>query len=153
MMGVCPSLRADIFNWTSSLRNNYIDAVKKLLHILFAVVYLFLTAGLTITAHYCGGEIDSVSLLRTLGDKDTCGCEDTSCCDPCCEDEVQTVKITDQHTYEAKFKQNLYEVVISVNLEESTENTFSNHIHFFNGNELLLLNSPPTHILNCSFLI
>lgn len=127
--------------------------MKKLLHILFAAVYLFLTTGLTITAHYCGGEIESVSLLRTLDDKDPCDCNESSCCVPCCEDEVQTVKITDQHTFEAKFKQNLFEVVLTVNLEESTENSFSNHKHFFNGNELLLLNSPPTHIQNCSFLI
>ena len=146
-------LRADIFIWTKNLNYFYICAVKKLLHILFASIYLFLTTGLTITAHYCGGEIESISLSRTLNDEDPCGDCETSCCEPCCEDEIQTIKLTDQHTYEVKFKQDLYEIVLTNNLEESIDNFVSNQIHFFNSNELTYLNFPPTHLLNCTFLI
>jgi len=145
-------LWADIFIWTKNLNYFYICAVKKLIHILFAVIYLFITMGLTITAHYCGGEIESISLSRTLNDEDPCGECETSCCDPCCEDEIQTIKLTDQHTFEAKFKQEPVKVILAFINQVSSRDSFSNHIHFFSGNELLL-NSPPVNILNCTLLI
>ncbi|MDP2302133.1 MAG: hypothetical protein Q8N03_06890 [Ignavibacteria bacterium] len=75
------------------------------MNIFFLLVYLAGTTGFTIITHYCGGEIDSVSIFRNINDSDACECEGNSCCEPCCDDEVKNIKIEDSHTIGVKYLQ------------------------------------------------
>lgn len=78
--------------------------MKKLFYILFVTIYLFLSVGITITAHFCGGKVHSVSLIRSSHDPDPCECNPETCCNPCCSDEVKTIKIEDSYTAQPKFE-------------------------------------------------
>ncbi len=126
--------------------------MKRVFQISFAIVYLFLTTGFTITAHYCGGIVSDVSVVRTYGDKDPCGCED-SCDDSCCQDEVHTIKIADSHKFETKFNQTSFELIIT----GSDSGIFLTHdfnVNFISNNITYNDSSPPDlYINNCSFLI
>lgn len=126
--------------------------MKKVFNISFALVYLFLTTGFTITIHYCGGIVSDVSIVRTYGDKDPCGC-DNSCGDSCCKDEVQSIKIADSHKSEAKFNQNSFELIIAV-LNPAFFTFDVNSIYNEQTNSFYTDTSPPPiYLQNCSFLI
>lgn len=126
--------------------------MKKVIQISFAIVYLFLTTGFTITVHNCGGMLSDVSIVRTYGDQDPCGC-DNSCGDSCCNNEVQTIKLADSHKSEAKFNQNSFELVVAIfHLEDvspynNTKTEFSSN-HFFGDP-----GPPSLYLYNCTFLI
>jgi hypothetical protein len=57
--------------------------MKKLALLLLATMYFICASGVYINAHFCGGELSSVSYFA-LHDNDSCGCgdeaEDTACC-------------------------------------------------------------------------
>jgi hypothetical protein len=57
--------------------------MKKLALLLLATMYFICASGVYIHAHFCGGELSSVSYFA-LHDNDSCGCgeepEDTDCC-------------------------------------------------------------------------
>ncbi len=66
------------------MRNSYICMkMKKLTLLLLATMYFICASGVYIHAHFCGGELSSVSYFA-LHDNDSCGCgdepEDTDCC-------------------------------------------------------------------------
>ncbi len=88
--------------------------MRKTTNILFAVLYLFLTTGFTITIHFCGGVVSDISIMRSYDDKDPCGCDGSACEKPCCTDEVHTIKLTDSQKAEAKFVQNSFELIVAV---------------------------------------
>lgn len=44
----------------------------------------------------------SISLIRGTHDPVPCGCDHSSCCNPCCSDEIKTIKIEDTYTFESK---------------------------------------------------
>lgn len=127
--------------------------MRKITNILFAALYLFISTGFTITVHYCGGEASNVSLVRTYGDKDPCGCSDTACEKPCCTDEVHTIKLTDSQKAEAKFVQNSFELIVAV---FHAEDILS---HGYYKPQIISTNfsgdsSPPSlYLSNCTFLI
>lgn len=52
--------------------------------------------GLTISRHYCGGELSSVSALPFH--KHTCGCGDKAMDKNCCKDELTIIKIEDDQS-------------------------------------------------------
>lgn len=87
--------------------------MRKTINILFAAIYFFVTTGFTVTLHYCGGEVSNISIVRTYGDKDPCGCDSNSCKDSCCKDEIHTIKLADSHKSEAKFVQNSFLYLIA----------------------------------------
>ena len=49
---------------------------RKSLHILISLLFLFTTAGISVSAHYCGDSLMSMTVMRTPPD---C-CDDESCC-------------------------------------------------------------------------
>ena len=62
--------------------------LKKISHILLAILLLMTTMGMTVSKHYCGDNLKSVSLFS----------EHQSCCDiptGCCHNESVTVDIQD----------------------------------------------------------
>jgi hypothetical protein len=122
--------------------------VKKLFQISFAIIYLFLTTGFTITLHYCGGIVNNVSVVRTYGDKDPCGCDDNKCESSCCSDEIQTIKLIDSHKPEAKFNQNIIIDLIGflsiasfLNLELNQIEYLTNHLTGDTGPPYLYLHN------------
>ena len=66
--------------------------MKKGFHILFGIVFLALTMGVTINKHYSAGKLYAVSIFG----------QPESCCDipcDCCDDETHTYKITGEYLF------------------------------------------------------
>ena len=61
--------------------------LKKISHIILSVLLLITTMGMTVSRHYCKGDLYSVSISGT---------DNASGCDMgnCCHDEIQNIKIT-----------------------------------------------------------
>lgn len=66
--------------------------MKKAFSIFLTVIFLASALGVTINAHYCGANLQSVSLVVQ-----DCCCNGTMD-DGCCKNEVTYVKITDQYS-------------------------------------------------------
>ena len=62
--------------------------LKKIVHIVFGILLIVATTGFTISQHYCGNHLFSVSILKT----DKCGCGD-KCKD--CHTNIKLVKVAD----------------------------------------------------------
>jgi hypothetical protein len=127
--------------------------MKKLVKIFFILLYFIGTSGFTVVTHYCGGEIDSISIFRNINDSDPCGCEGNSCCDPCCDDEIKNIKIEDDHTIGVKYFQSSENLISHISISLSNDISFLNDILF--QTSILNLHPPgePSYILNHSFLI
>ena len=66
--------------------------LKKISHIILALLVLVTTIGMTVSAHYCGGELKSVQVVT----------ESESCCgDSCdsCHNEIIKVEVEDDCTF------------------------------------------------------
>jgi hypothetical protein len=66
--------------------------LKKLSHIVFAGYYLILSLGLSVSAHYCLGEISSLSVL-VAADPCACGADEPM---PCCNTETVSISLEDE---------------------------------------------------------
>jgi hypothetical protein len=65
--------------------------LRKISHIILAFVVLITTMGMTVSAHYCGGELKSIQLIE----------QSESCCgDSCdsCHNEIIKVEVEDDFT-------------------------------------------------------
>jgi hypothetical protein len=62
--------------------------LKKFVHILFGVLLIVATTGFTISKHYCGNQLFSVSIFKA----DNCDCGN-KCKD--CHTDLKVVKVTD----------------------------------------------------------
>jgi hypothetical protein len=72
--------------------------MKRLSAILLALVYIATTSGIVINTHYCMGEIADVALgASNDATCDTCGMENEGCC----HDDLQVIRLTDNHNYTA----------------------------------------------------
>jgi hypothetical protein len=64
--------------------------LKKVIHIVVSILLLTSTMGLTLSAHYCGENLKSISVLA----------DPASCCDipdGCCHDEAETYRVEDDY--------------------------------------------------------
>lgn len=88
-----------------------ISMLKKIIHTLLALVLLVVTTGMTISTHYCGGNVKDVSFLSAP----------KSCCDipeGCCHDEAFTIKIVDDFSISSyTFDFNQLEIVLPISFE------------------------------------
>ncbi|MCF8268068.1 MAG: hypothetical protein K9I69_08270 [Ignavibacteriales bacterium] len=127
--------------------------MKKVFRLSFILIYFFATAGITITTHFCGSEISSVSLFRSAGEDGKCGCPENSCCSCCCIDDIKLIKVNDSFIGEVKFEQKLFSsesVIITENLPDLM---VSDKCHFFPPEPDFSLYSPDIITLNCTYLI
>lgn len=127
--------------------------MKRFLYILIASVYFFSTTGIIVVTHYCGGEVDSVSLFRIVEEGDQWGCEGSSCCNPNCNDEVKNIKLEVFHTLQSINTQTEVSV-LSNDIVFSSDNDAPLTARFCNSH--FDSKSPPAnsvYILNCTFLI
>lgn len=127
--------------------------MKKLLQISFAVIYLFLTTGFTVTLHFCGGEVSDVSIVRTYGDEDPCGCDASACGNSCCTDNISMIKLSDSHKSEVNYIQNSFELVIFFIDAENFLNELNKNYEFHTNNFYSDIGHPKIYLENCSFLI
>ena len=68
--------------------------LKKILTISIAFLYLAMTAGMVVSAHYCMGDLADVSLGHDTAEKcSDCGMDNNGCC----HDDVKVFRITDAH--------------------------------------------------------
>lgn len=66
--------------------------MKKLSLLLLALFYFVCASGLYVHAHFCAGELASVSYFA-LDDNHECGCGEESVDDNCCKDELRFYKV------------------------------------------------------------
>jgi hypothetical protein len=68
--------------------------LKNLATILTAVLYLAMTTGMVLSAHYCMGDLAEISLGHDTTEKCAdCGMDNNGCC----HDDVKVFRITDAH--------------------------------------------------------
>ncbi|MDE5417623.1 hypothetical protein L3049_06340 [Labilibaculum sp. DW002] len=85
--------------------------LKRFGHTLLALVIFVVTTGVTISTHYCGGNVKDVSFLSVT----------QSCCENpegCCHDEAYTIKIENDFSissYTFDFTQ--FEIVLPILIE------------------------------------
>lgn len=65
--------------------------------VFFLLIYLLPSIGITISKHYCGGELSSTNIL-CLGEHE-CGCGEKKMKADCCRDEATVIKIDDSQNY------------------------------------------------------
>ncbi|MEW6654428.1 MAG: hypothetical protein AB1394_13330 [Bacteroidota bacterium] len=128
--------------------------MKKLLHILFILVYLLPTVGLTVANHFCGDTLVSTNVVLTEALK-----EPVNCCpdepedDSCCTDQIVTYRSDDSHFASSKIS---FENIFLDYTLNQTETAYRNNFvksfsfqstipHFPPGN--------PAYIINRTLLI
>jgi len=85
--------------------------VKRFLSIALLFLYLLSSAGVTVTAHYCGGDLASLSLFKHI----SCCCDESQEAkeEGCCKNENKQLKITaDQN--KAEFAEKKFQLPCSV---------------------------------------
>ncbi|MCK3683779.1 hypothetical protein [Maribellus sp. YY47] len=104
--------------------------IKKVLHIVFAILLLVSTVGLMVSKHYCRGQLVSVSMFHKAA----------SCCDNggCCNNENHFYQVKDDFSTPAVFSvplsaeihllsQQLWQAASLFPSEQEEENTFADH--------------------------
>jgi hypothetical protein len=80
--------------WTAFLILDIFVVLKKFVTILTAVLYLAMTSGMVLSAHYCMGDLADISLGHDTAEKCAdCGMYNNGCC----HDDVKVFRITDAH--------------------------------------------------------
>lgn len=96
--------------------------------------------------------VSDVSVVRTYGDQDPCGC-DNSCGNSCCKDEVHSIKVADSHKSEVKFNQNSFELILAI-LGPDFLAFDINSSQGQESNNFYTDTSPPhLYLYNCTFII
>lgn len=70
--------------------------MKKLSLIFLATFYLVCAIGVYVHAHFCGGELSSVSYFA-MHDNADCGCGEEPADSDCCKDVMQFYKVSSHH--------------------------------------------------------
>lgn len=80
------------------LVSTFVHALKKILAISVAIMYLAITSGLVLQIHYCMGRQSGASVAISADADHTCGkCGMTNGKNKCCHDEVKFIKLQDAH--------------------------------------------------------
>ena len=59
-------------------------------------MYLLITAGVTVTIHFCGGKVISVQMLPIIPKESPCGCDESTTPDDCCKTEMKSFQVNDE---------------------------------------------------------
>ncbi|HSZ73013.1 MAG TPA: hypothetical protein VK750_10085 [Cytophagaceae bacterium] len=74
--------------------------MKKIAVIITTIIYLFLSTGVRINAHYCGDRISSVDFFF---DQTKSCCGDDALAKKCCKDKVSYIKLSDNQNFSPVF--------------------------------------------------
>ena len=120
--------------------------MKVFLSILFSIIYLTSTSGISINAHYCGGKIKHISFIKSTT-KNCCGKKKMS--KNCCKDKVAFFKIKDNHQSSILLKA----PVPSFKLAPFVIPVFANNFSISNLNKFILnYHAPPVFYDNPLYL-
>ncbi len=75
--------------------------MKRIAVIILMFLYLIPAIGVTVSAHYCGGKISSLSLK--FADTHKCACGNKAMKKDCCKDETKTFKLKDSHQFSTSY--------------------------------------------------
>lgn len=125
--------------------------MRTLLQTGFALLYLWVTVGLTVATHFCGGEPVSATILNGVQKDNACCCGDQEPMGGCCSTSITTLRVGDVHTSAGE----------SCVVQPGAEQLPTPVDPPSPGPSLFLPAKPthppgthiPTHILHCSFLI
>ncbi len=70
--------------------------MKRILYISLIIAYILPSIGVTISKHYCGGSVSSISFIGQA--EDNCGCGNKKMKEDCCKDEITQFKIQDKQS-------------------------------------------------------
>lgn len=115
------------------------SSMKKLSVILFAVFYFVCAIGIYSHAHFCGGELSSVSYSVLLDNHD-CGCGEESADDDCCKDVLRFYKVDAHQSYIHVKANEIFSFEISTVYDINQLLDFSNFIEEIDGS---LSHAPP----------
>jgi hypothetical protein len=126
--------------------------VKKILYILFAIIYLFLSTGISIATHFCEKEIYSVSFAASHNLNEVDGCCDNECFSSNCETVYSLVKINDSQKVEAAKEINLLQnASLPRYFFNNVKNNSSKRAYLYKINQFL--HGSSICVNNCIFLI
>lgn len=129
--------------------------MKRITIILLLICYLIPSIGLSVTTHYCGGKLASISILNIKSP--TCRCGKKPMKKGCCKDKATILKIKDTQQFSKQVSlsasktftfQPLYSVLTDLN---SSITTYKLNIPF--AHPPPLQKSEPLYLLNRVFLI
>ncbi|KAF0152394.1 MAG: hypothetical protein FD143_1032 [Ignavibacteria bacterium] len=128
--------------------------MKKLLYILFILVYLLPTVGLTVANHFCGDTLVStnVVLAKALDEPVNC-CPDEPEDNSCCSDQIVTYKSDDSHF--ASAKSSLENISLDYTLIHTETSYRNNFVKSFSFQSTTSHYQPgtPAYIINRTLLI
>lgn len=111
-----------------------------------------MTMGFTVSVHYCGDVVESVSIQKFNAKEEPADCCSEMSDDGCCKTEINTIHLDDDFCFQAKYESNSYEISF-INIPTSS----IDYITTWFLNSDVNNTSPPHHpdicILNSTFLI
>lgn len=130
--------------------------MRRITVILLVLLYLVPSIGVTVSTHYCGGRVTSVS-IKFLDNRHKCPCGSKKMKKGCCKDEASYFKLSD----EQQKTQKLSCAFVKINDHQPP---VSNQLSLFYETPLLLqpfnhtthppdIFKPPLYIRHCVFLI
>ncbi len=129
--------------------------MKRFITILLAFLYITLTSGFTVSAHYCMGKLASVA-FKSQAD-DVCNmCSKPGKKGKCCKDEYKYCKVDVSSHEVAKVQQNIQPCVKALSLPViilPAPAIVVTHFNTFNNHGPPDLESTPLYIQYCTYLI
>jgi len=95
--------------------------MKKATIIFLMILYLLPTMGVSLSAHYCGGKVTSIS-LKLLDIRHKCPCGKKAMKKDCCKDETKIFKLD---TEQQKVQMLTCSIIKSTDLQPELTNTFT----------------------------
>jgi hypothetical protein len=128
--------------------------MKKATVIILSFMYLVFSTGLTMSVHYCGGEVNSISFTEGIKDCSSCG---KKAMKGCCKDQTSSYQLDNDHNGSitkislkapdlAKAFVHNFKYLL---LDYSAPATES----FFTINENIFRDKNPRFLIHCTFLI
>lgn len=130
--------------------------MKKLTVAIFSIYYLAVACGITVNFHFCMDRLASVKVFATEGKKcSRCGM-DTHESNGCCRDEVEVVKVKDDHQKAAvlHFELPPLDAIVLIPSDYIDAKTFNiEEKRHFHNHSPPLISSQDTYLQNSVFRI
>ena len=125
--------------------------MKPLLHTGIALLYVWVSVGMTVATHYCGGEPVSAAVLEGAATDASCCCGEQEPMEGCCNTSITMLRLGDAHTAVSEgvtistFSEQV--AIQADQLPPEVPQTLAARLEWPPGT------GGPTHILHCVLLI
>lgn len=117
--------------------------MRRGLVIFLLLLYIIPTIGVSVSSHYCGGKLASVSLkLLDMGHK--CPCGDKPMKKSCCKDEVKTFKLKSEQQKSSQLALNYFKAIAFQPISNENFDLGYHRALIFTGN--VATDHPPDNI-------